>query len=131
MQKITEIMTREVLRVSPRQTVVEAASLMEERDVNSVAVEDDGRLVGLLTEDDIAVQAIVISPDTRICDVMNDAAARCYDDEDADAVARHMATLGVRRLPVVDRHDRMLGFITLRAMRQRVAGRSDAMRVHA
>lgn len=126
MQKIMDIMTRDVLWVTPEQTVAKAALLMHERGAYSLAVEDDGRLVGVLTGEDIAVQAIVISPETRICDVMNDAVDRCYDDEDADAVARHMATLGVCRLPVVDRQDHMMGFVTLSAANRNGAASSGS-----
>ncbi|MGH8117316.1 MAG: CBS domain-containing protein [Rhodanobacteraceae bacterium] len=115
MQKVNDIMTRDVLWVTPEQTVAKAASLMQERDAHSVAVEEDGKLVGVLTEADIAVQAIVISPNTPIRDVMEDRVERCYDDEDAEVVARHMATLGVRRLAVVDRQNHMMGFVTLSA----------------
>lgn len=124
MQKVTDIMTRDVLWVTPEQTVVKAASLMQEHGACSVAVEAEGRLVGVLTGEDIAVQAIVISPETRIRDVMNDTVDRCYDDEDADAVARHMATLGVCRLPVVDRQNHMMGFVTLSAANRNAARRS-------
>lgn len=115
MQRVNDIMTRDVLSVTPEQTVAVAALMMQERDAHSVAVEEDGKLVGVLTEGDIAVQAIVISPDTRIRDVMEDRVERCYDDEDAEEAARQMTALGVRRLAVVDRQNRMLGFVTLSA----------------
>ncbi|MBS0381866.1 MAG: CBS domain-containing protein [Proteobacteria bacterium] len=108
-------MTRDVLRITPGQTVALAAALMQEHNASRIAVEEGGKLVGVLSMGDIAVRAIVLSSETRIRDVMNEAVDRCYDDENADAAARRMTTLGVRRLPVVDRQDHMMGFVTLTA----------------
>lgn len=115
MQKVIDIMTRDVLRITPGQTVALAAALMQEHNASRIAVEEGGKLVGVLSMGDIAVRAIVLSSETRIRDVMNEAVDRCYDDENADAAARRMTTLGVRRLPVVDRQDHMMGFVTLTA----------------
>lgn len=113
MQKIMDIMTRDILWMAAEQTVAKAAALMQERGATTVAVEMDGKLVGILTESDIAIQAITILPQTRIRDVIDGAVERCHDDDDAEVVARHMAELGVRRLPVVNRQDHIVGFVSL------------------
>lgn len=114
MQTVMDRMNREVLRVTPEQTVAMAASLMQDKDACSTVVEEDGMLVGVLTERDIAVQAIVISATTPIRDVMDDRVQCCREDEDADVVARHMAEAGILRMPVVDRCNHVVGFVTLR-----------------
>jgi CBS domain-containing protein len=55
--KVSEIMTEDVISVSPGQTVREVATLMADRNVNRVPVAEDGRLVGIVTRGDI-VRAI-------------------------------------------------------------------------
>ena len=114
MQRVIDRMNREVLRVTPDETVAMAASLMQDKDACSTVVEEDGTLVGVLTDHDIAVQAIVISATTPIRNVMDDRVRCCREDEDADVVARRMAEAGILRLPVVDRRDHVVGFMTLR-----------------
>lgn len=115
MQRVIDRMNHEVLRVTPEQAVVVAASLMHDRDTGSTVVEEeDGTLVGILTEHDIALQAIVISATTPVRDVMDDRVRCCREDEDIDVVTRRMVEAGILRLPVVDRCNHAIGFVTMR-----------------
>lgn len=116
--KISEIMTRDVCLVAPNQTVREAATMMSDRDVGSVLVGNDDRLVGIVTDRDIALRAVAKGqgPETRIADVMSEKVRYCFDDEEVDHVARNMADLAVRRLPVVDRDKRLVGVVSLANM---------------
>lgn len=115
MKKIEDVMTRDVEVTHPDQTIAEAAALMAEADVGSLPVERDGRFVGMLTDRDIVVRAIAEGRDgsTPVGEVMTEAVKYCYDDQDVAEVAANMAELGVRRLPVVDRDKRLVGFVSL------------------
>lgn len=118
MKTINEFMTRATWLVSAGQTIAEAAAVMREQDIGSVAVQQDGELVGMLTDRDIAVRATAkgLGPDTLVCDVMTRGVKYCFDDEAASDVAANMARFGIRRLPVLDRSDRLVGFISLSNM---------------
>lgn len=115
MKRVSEIMTRDVCLVTPEQTIAEAAALMRDNDVGSVAVHDGDKLVGLVTDRDLAVRALAggMGPGTAVNEVMTGAIKYCFDDQDVDEVASNMAELEVRRLPVVDRNKRLVGFVAL------------------
>lgn len=113
--KINEIMTRDVCLAGPQQTIKEAARLMSERDVGSILVGENDRLVGVVTDRDIALRAVARGrdSDTPVAEVMSDKVRYCYDDEDVEHVVRNMADLEIRRLPVVDRDKRLVGIVSL------------------
>ena len=115
MKTIQDVMTRDVLVVKPGQPISEAAALMASADVGSLPVSEDERLVGMLTDRDVALRAVAkgLGPDTPVREVMTAQIKYCHDDEDVSAVAANMASLGVRRLPVVDRDKRLVGIVAL------------------
>jgi CBS domain-containing protein len=69
----------------------------------------------MITDRDIAIRGVATgkAPDTPIRDVMTDDVKYCFDDEEVDDVARNMADIQVRRLPVVNREKRLVGIIAL------------------
>ena len=113
--KVSEIMTRDVCVAEPDQTIQQAALLMAERDIGSVLIGQNDRLVGVVTDRDIALRAVALGRDaeTPVADVMSEKVKYCYEDEDFDHVAHNMADLKVRRLPVVDRDKRLVGIVSL------------------
>ncbi len=113
--KVNECMTRDVRTVNPAMTIQQAARIMADTDTGALPVGEDDRLVGMLTDRDIAVRAVCQGrgPDTPVRDVMSKQTKYCYDDEDVDNVARNMADIQVRRLPVMDRSKRLVGIIAL------------------
>ena len=115
MKKISEVMTRETQVARPDQTIREAAMMMAREDIGSLPVGENDKLVGMITDRDIAVRAVAEgrSPDTRVREVMTDSIKYCYDDEDVERVAQNMAELQVRRLPVVNRDKRLVGIVAL------------------
>jgi CBS domain-containing protein len=114
-QKVCDVMTRDVRIVAPDQTLREAATMMADADVGSLPVGENDRLIGMITDRDIVLRAVADGrhPDTAVRDVMTDRIQYCRDDETVDEVARHMAELGVRRLPVIDRDKRLVGIVAL------------------
>ena len=114
--KISECMTREVETVRPDQPIREAAQFMLRTDAGSMPVCDGDRLVGMLTDRDIAVRAVAQGrgPDTPVREAMTDHVDYCFDDEEIEQVALKMSDAQVRRFPVVSREDRKLvGIVSL------------------
>ena len=114
--RVSEAMTREVRVASPGQTIREVARIMAEIDAGVLPVGDNDRLVGMITDRDIAIRAVAQGkgPDTPVRDVMTtEKVLYCYDDEDLAQVAQNMGEQQVRRLPVVNREKRLVGIVSL------------------
>jgi CBS domain-containing protein len=113
--KVSEVMTREVRVANPEQSLREAAQLMAELDAGVLPVGADDRLVGMITDRDIAVRGVAKgkTPDTPVREVMTDEVKYCFEDEEVDHVARNMADIQVRRLPVVNRDKRLVGIVAI------------------
>ncbi|WP_299539620.1 CBS domain-containing protein [Phenylobacterium sp.] len=113
--RVGECMTRDVRLAGPDQTIGEAAMIMAEIDAGALPVGDGDRLVGMLTDRDIAVRAVAqgMGPDTRVRDVMSSDIKYCFNDDDVDEVIDNMGDIKVRRLVVLDRDKRMVGIISL------------------
>ena len=113
--KVRDAMTRDVRMVRPLQTIRDAAYLMAQLDIGVLPVEDNDRLVGMITDRDIAVRAVAEGRgcDTAIREVMSQEVKYCFDDQSIDEVTRNMADIRLRRLPVLDRNKRLIGILSL------------------
>jgi len=114
--RVSECMTREVRVASPGQSIREVAKIMAEIDAGVMPVGDNDRLVGMITDRDIAIRAVAEGkgPDTPVREVMStEKVLYCYDDEDLAQVAQNMGDQQVRRLPVVNRDKRLVGIVSL------------------
>ena len=113
--RVSEAMTREVKICTPGQTIREVAKTMAEIDAGSMPVGENDRLIGMITDRDIAIRAVAQGkgPDTPVREVMSEHVHYCYDDEDVDHVAENMGDIQVRRLPVVNREKRLVGIISI------------------
>ena len=108
--KVDAAMTREVRLVKPDQTIREAAQLMGEIDAGAIPVTENDRLVGMITDRDIAVRAVAQG---KSQDVMSTGILYCFDDQELDEVARNMGKNQVRRLPVINKDKRLVGILAL------------------
>jgi len=108
-------MSDDVQIASPNQSIRDAASLMAKIDAGVLPVGDNDRLVGMITDRDIAVRAIALGkgPDTPVRDVMSQDVKYCFEDDDVDDVAQNMADIKVRRLPVLNKSKRLVGIVSL------------------
>jgi CBS domain-containing protein len=113
--RVSEAMSRNVRLAAPGQTIRDAAKIMADIDAGAVPVQENDRLVGMITDRDIAVRAVAAGkgPDTPVGDVMTRDIKYCYEDEELDHVAKNMGDIRVRRLPVVNREKRLVGIISL------------------
>jgi CBS domain-containing protein len=113
--RVSDAMTRGVRIANPGQTIRDAAKAMAEIDAGAMPVSDGDRLVGMITDRDIAIRAVAAGkgPDTPVRDVMSPDVKYCFEDEELDHVAKNMAAIQVRRLPVVNREKRLVGIVSL------------------
>jgi CBS domain-containing protein len=113
--RISEAMTRDVHLARPDQTIQDAAKLMAEIDSGALPVTDGDRLIGMVTDRDLAIRAVAQGkgPQTSVREVMSPDVKYCFDDEDTEEVAHNMADIQMRRLPVVNRDKRLVGIISL------------------
>jgi CBS domain-containing protein len=126
MKKINEVMTPDVRLANPNQTIRDAATVMAEADVGSLPVGENDRLIGMITDRDIVLRAVAQGRDTQtlVRDVMTDKIQYCFEDDNVDRVAKNMADLGVRRLPVLNRDKRLVGIVALSNVAQAGDGKS-------
>jgi len=112
---IRSIMSRHVHVLDAGASMRAAAQMMQREDIGSVPISEDDKLVGMVTDRDIVVRAVAEGwqIDTPLREVMSNGVKYCYDDDSVDDVARNMSDLGVRRLPVVDRDKKLVGFVSL------------------
>ena len=113
--KVSEVMTRDVQTIQPDQPVRDAASFMLNADAGSIPVTDGDRLVGMITDRDIAVRGIAKGhgPDTPVRELMTNDIICARIDQEVEDVATKMSEAQVRRLPVIDEQDRLCGIISL------------------
>jgi CBS domain-containing protein len=113
--KVQECMSRDVKIAAPAQSIQDAASMMGDIDCGFLPVGEDDRLVGTITDRDIAVRAIGQGkgPETPVRDVMSKEVLYCYEDQDLAHVTKNMAEQQVRRLPVLNRDKRLVGIVSL------------------
>ncbi len=113
--KVSEMMTQDVCVVAPGDSLRDAARMMVQKDIGSVPVGENDRLVGFITDRDIAVRAVAEGKDpmTAVREVMSEDVKYCFENDDVEEVSRNMADLRIRRLPVVDVNKRLVGIVSL------------------
>jgi len=113
--KINECMTRRVRIVAPEETLEQAARVMADIDAGVLPVGENDRLVGIVTDRDIAIRAVALgrAPSARVRDVMSGTVSYCFDDDDAEDVLETMANFQIRRMPVLDRDKRLVGIVSI------------------
>jgi CBS domain-containing protein len=113
--QVNEAMTNDVKIASPNQSIRDAARLMAEIDAGVLPVGEDDRLVGMITDRDIAIRAVAANkgPQTPIRKVMSKEVLYCFEDDDVDDVVQNMADIKVRRLPVLNHEKRLVGILSL------------------
>lgn len=113
---VKEVMTRNVERVGAATPLRESAALMSDRNVGSLAVTERGRLIGIVTDRDIACRGVAAGYDpatTAVSKVMSADVAYCYDDLYIPEVIAMMEERAIRRLPVVDHQEHLVGIVSL------------------
>jgi CBS domain-containing protein len=108
-------MTRDVRLIDPDDTLRDAAVAMAEIDAGFLPVRENDRLVGIITDRDIAIRGVAkgLSPDAEVRAVMSDEIRYCFEDDEADDVLANMGEIQVRRLPVMNHDKRLVGVVSI------------------
>jgi CBS domain-containing protein len=115
--KVKDAMHRGVQWVGPDTPVAEVAKLMCENDIGAIPVGENDRLIGMVTDRDIVCKGLAQENfDARLAtarDVMTSGIHCCGEHDDLAKAVRHMETLKIRRLPVINNGGRMVGILSL------------------
>ncbi|MBC7855984.1 MAG: CBS domain-containing protein [Pirellulaceae bacterium] len=113
---VQDVMTRDAESTRPNATLQEVAARMQELNVGSLPVCDDGRLVGMITDRDITVRSVSQGHDPqsdRVADVMTLGITCCFEDQSVEEAAQLMTKHQIRRLPVLSRDKQLVGIVSL------------------
>lgn len=113
---IKNIMSKDVEIVSPETLLHDVAKKMRQRDLGCILVGKDDRLVGMITDRDIAIRCVAMEHDpgkTTAGTIMSPEILYCRETEEAEDVARNMSENKVRRLVVLNAEKRMVGIVSL------------------
>jgi CBS domain-containing protein len=114
--QLKEIMTPQVEVIHPEAPIREAAAIMKALDVGSVPVYDGLKLQGMVTDRDITIRATAEGCDprqTRVREVMTSEVLYCFEDQRIEEAALLMEEKQIRRLPVLNRNNELVGIVAL------------------
>ncbi len=116
MTTVSDVMTRGARSLRPTDNVVQAAQAMEELNVGVIPVCEGDKLVGMVTDRDIVVRGVAQGFDvktTTLADVMSSHVRTAREDDDVEDVLGIMGDNQIRRMPVVDPQDRLIGILSI------------------
>jgi CBS domain-containing protein len=129
--QVSEVMTPNVERVPPETTLREVGMKMRERDIGAIPVYEGDRLVGMITDRDIAIRAVAEGTnlgEMTVRETMSPGIAYCFEDQDIREAGKQMREKKVRRLIVLNRGKRLVGIVSLGDLAaqgdEKVAGRA-------
>jgi CBS domain-containing protein len=114
--QIKDVMTPDVSFVNPDTPIREIARRMRDHDIGSTPVVEHDRLIGMVTDRDIVLRVIAEGADVhaaRARDAMSLGILYCFEDDSVESVLENMGDNQIRRLPVVNRQKRLVGFVSL------------------
>jgi CBS domain-containing protein len=114
--KVKGAMHKRATWVTPDTTIRAAAKLMRDEDIGAIPVGENDRLVGMITDRDIACRGLANGKDVAkltVGRVMTKPIVYCRAKDKLEAAAKIMEKKGVRRLPVIDENKRMVGMLSL------------------
>lgn len=116
--RVKDIMTATVDSIQSTDSIANAARRMAEDDVGTLPILSDGKLVGIVTDRDIAVRGVAagISPQAPIRRVMSENVATCSPDDDIETVLALMSREQIRRMPVCNNREQVVGIVALADM---------------
>ena len=113
--QLKDVMSRDVMVISPDMTIGEAARKMCDGDFGMIPVGENDRMVGAISDRDIVVRAVAEGkgPETKVREIMSEGICWAFDDDTVEHAAKLMSERQVRRLPVVNRDKRLVGIVAL------------------
>jgi CBS domain-containing protein len=128
MNRIADIMTRSIATVQRDETLQAAAERMRQMDVGALPVLDGKALAGMVTDRDIAIRGVasgMVPQESLVSDVMTEDVRFCRADDSIDRVMAEMGEDQVRRLPVLDAGNEIVGIVALADIATRQSGHTD------
>lgn len=115
MTTVNDVMTRNVRTLTPSDIVASAAKAMDELNVGVIPVCEGDKLLGMVTDRDIVVRAVAqgLDGNTPLAKVMSTDIRTARESDDLDTVLADMAAGQIRRLPVLDSEERLIGIISI------------------
>jgi len=111
--KATNYMTNDVVCVDVSDSIVKAATIMKEKNIGAVPVEKNNKLVGMLTDRDIALRMVAENRHSATCgDIMSNEVKSISKEDDIDKVVDYMSKYQIRRVPVTD-NGKVVGIISV------------------
>ncbi len=123
--KVADVMSKNVKLASPEDTVQQAARVMSEQDTGVLPVGENDRLVGMVTDRDLAVRAVAQGKDpskTKLREVMSGEPRYVFEDEPVEKAAASMAEQQVQRMPVLNREKRLVGIVSVGDLAREAGG---------
>ena len=115
-QQIRDVMTANPETVSERDSLLQAARIMRDQDTGIVPVVDGRKIIGLVTDRDIVVRAIADGKDVnnvRVNEVMTKQVRTVNEDSSVDEVLNLMSGAEIRRVPVVNQSNELVGIVSI------------------
>lgn len=114
--RVREIMHPNAQVINVNYNVEAAARAMESQDCGALPVEENNKMVGMITDRDIVIRVVAQGKDprkTKVKDIMTEGIDYCYADDDIQDVSKKMTRQLHRRLPVVDENKKLVGMLSL------------------
>ena len=115
MEKLKDVMSRDVQVISPDDTIKEAAQHMRKGNFGMMPVGEDDRMIGAISDPDIAIRAVPHDngPGTKEREVISERIVWAYEDDSVDDAVKLMSEHQIRRLPIVNADKRLVGIVAL------------------
>ncbi len=115
MQKLKDLMSRDVQVISPDGTIKEAAQHMRNGNFGMMPVGENDRMIGAISDRDIVIRAVADGkdPSTTVREVMSEGIVWAYEDDSVDDAVKIMSEHQIRRLPIVNADKRLVGIVAL------------------
>lgn len=114
--RVSDYMSRDVTLASPDMSIFEAALQMRDGDFGILPIGDSEQIIGMVTDRDIVVRALAEGRDpksTTVREVMSENVASCFEDQGIEEVSQMMGEKQIRRLPVMNREQKLVGILAI------------------
>jgi CBS domain-containing protein len=115
MQKLKDLMSRDVQIISPDGTIKEAAQQMRKGNFGMMPVGENDRMIGTISDRDIVIRAVAEGkdPSTKVREIMSEGIVWAYEEDSVDDAVKLMSDHQIRRLPIVNADKRLVGIVAL------------------
>ena len=114
--KVQQIMSKSVHCVEPTTPIAKAAEKMRDLDIGFLAICENGRLIGTVTDRDITIRSVAQGRDPRLApvqEIMSPSVFYCYEEDDIEHVAQYMQEKEVRRMLILNRQKNLVGIVSI------------------